>query len=437
MSDTFVLIPLFEHHDHNNGHDASKHLPNGCLPIKFKERNKEPYCIDCKEADSKRKLHSAYFVGTDWLIEKEVAVYVEPKLNKDEVQIDILKMLLDSISNPDTGNYVHEIFEVKPDKPFITLPHHQDFITPLLMLHFLNVVKTIVRKGLKKSYYTVTENLYSKIKGKVLVSETIKKNLVKNKKLYTQCQYSEFGVNGTENRVLKKVLGFVQRYLDNYKVDTNSKGPFQTFLLNAYNYISPAFQNVSDKVELNDVRHHKFNPFFKEYKEGIELAQLILKRYGYNLNNIKKEEEVKVPPFWIDMTKLFELFVLAQLKMKYGNEVLYQFKAKYGWVDYLILRDNMKMVVDAKYKPQWVDSYESDDIRQVSGYARDVNVADKLGIKVEDRSKVVPNCLIIYSDQKKGHLDFSIVGDNEFEEIEEFVGFYKIGVKLPEVKTGL
>lgn len=433
MSNNHKLIRLSEHHREQ---DVSAYLSKVCPRIHFKTNTEPPFCIVCTGSeDTERKLSSEYYVGTDWLKENEVAVYVEPKLNVEDSQVDILQMLVESMSNPDTSMYLHDMFEVKPDKPFITLPHNQDFITPLLMLHFLNVVKTIVRKGLKKSYYSVNENLYCKVKGKVLVAQTIKNNLVKNKQLHTQCQYSEFGINGVENRLLKKALIFTQRYLDTLIVKEKKDNSFQVFLSNTFNYITPAFQAVSPEVELDEVKHCKFNPFFKEYKDGIELARLILKRYGYNINNVKKEEEVKVPPFWIDMTKLFELFVLAQLKKRYKNEVEFQFKAKYGYLDYLVLREREKMVVDAKYKPKWEGKYNPDDIRQLSGYARDVNVTDKLDIAVDQRSTIVPDCLIIYSNQKSKNSNLNELSDLKDDTIDEFVGFYRVGIRLPEVKT--
>ncbi len=433
MSNTHKLIRLSEHYREQ---DVSAYLGKVCPRIHFKTNTEPPFCIVCTGSeDTERKLSSEYYVGTDWLKENEVAVYVEPKLNVEDSQVDILQMLVESMSNPDTSMYLHDMFEVKPDKPFITLPHNQDFITPLLMLHFLNVVKTIVRKGLKKSYYSVNENLHCKVKGKVLVAQTIKHNLVKNKQLHTQCHYSEFGINGVENRLLKKALIFTQRYLDTLIGKEKKDNSFQVFLSNTFNYITPAFQAVSPEVELDEVKHCKFNPFFKEYKDGLELARLILKRYGYNINNVKKEEEVKVPPFWIDMTKLFELFVLAQLKKRYKNEVEFQVTVPSGVLDYLILKKGEKMVVDAKYKPRWEKRNIVEDIRQVSGYARDTKITDKLGIEQENRGKEVPDCLIIYSKQLNGHKDLSVLNSLKEDALAEYVGFFRIGVALPEINA--
>ena len=67
------------------------------------------------------------------------------------------------------------------------IDQEQDLLTPLLVVQFLRIVKEIVRKGLKKSYYKVAQNLYGKVKGKILVAQTIKQNVLKNKALNTVC----------------------------------------------------------------------------------------------------------------------------------------------------------------------------------------------------------------------------------------------------------
>ena len=229
------------------------------------------------------------------------------------------------------------------------------------------------------------------MKGKVLVSQTIKQNLVKNKPLHTYCSYDEFGLNGLENRLLKKALVFIQRYLPNIKNLQSEK-----YTIEIFNYINPAFEFVSEEVNLNDIKHTKTNAFYKEYKEAIQLAKLILKRFGYNVSNTQ-EKSIKTPPFWIDMSKLFELYVLGLLKDSYGANALYgdkEVKLKYGLPDYLITKEGEKSIADAKYKLIYNEDgkYDIDNIRQLSAYSRDYKVFEKLAIP-EDK---IIDCLIIF-----------------------------------------
>lgn len=396
---------------------------------KVKNEKVDCFRIYSDAANKKHAISNSYFIGVDWIIEKEKAIYVEPKLNKDSVeQTDYLKMLFSALKHPEVAKHTDDLFEIKWEKTPIAITQEQDLLTPLLVVQYLRLVKEIVRKGVKKSYYKVENNLYAKVKGKVLVSQTIKQNLVKNKPLHTYCSYDEFGLNSLENRLLKKALVFVQRYLPTIKNLQNEK-----YTTEIFNYINPAFEFVSDEVNLHDVKHTKTNVFYKEYEEAIKLAKLILKRFGYNISNTQ-QKTIKTPPFWIDMSKLFELYVLGLLKDTYGSHTLYggkEAKLNFGLPDYLIIKEGEKCILDAKYKLLYnTDSnYDSDNIRQLSGYARDKKTFSKLGIKENE----IIDCIIIYPLKNSNpHLDFKIDLKSS-EDVGSFVQFKKFGVPIPTI----
>lgn len=392
-------------------------------------RNEKVDCfrIYSDAVNEKHAISNSYFIGVDWIIEKEKAIYVQPKLNKNsKEQTDYLKMLFSALKHPEVAKHTDDLFEIKWEKTPIAITQEQDLLSPLLVVQYLRLVKEIVRKGVKKSYYKVENNLYAKVKGKVLVSQTIKQNLVKNKPLHTYCSYDEFGLNSLENRLLKKALVFVQRYMPTIKNLQNEK-----YTTEIFNYINPAFEFVSDEVNLPDMKHTKTNVFYKEYEEAIKLAKLILKRFGYNISNTQ-QKTIKTPPFWIDMSKLFELYVLGLLKDAYGSHALYggkEAKLSYGLPDYLITKEGVKCIADAKYKTLYNEKgqYDIDNIRQLSAYARDKKTFSKLKI---DEKKII-DCLIIYPlNNQSSNLDFKIDLER-FEEVGTFVGFKKIGVSIP------
>ena len=394
----------------------------GVIPKPIFFSNKQ-YCLEVSQlSDETHQVKSNYFIGVDWVVQNERAIYVEPKLNKESFNTDYLKMLFSALQHSDIAQrYTKGVFEIKFDEPYIEIEQKQDLLTPLLVVQFLQVVKAIVRKGLKKSYYKVENNLNSRVKGKIIVSKTLKNNVLKNKLTHTVCQYEEFGYNGLENRLLKKAMLFVQRYLPMMKIKSS-----EVFTQEAFNYILPAFTNVDDDIDLNAMKHTKTNAFYKEYEEGLRLARLILKRFGYNITTIDKQGKVKVPPFWIDMSKLFELYVLGLLKEKFSSGVEFQVKGKYGWADYLVKFGDKRLIVDAKYKPKYLSEYEADDIRQLSGYARDKGILSELGVSFD---KIV-DCLIIYPDQTA---DEKL--KDEWTEIDSFTQFYKTAVKLPVIQS--
>ena len=394
--------------------------------IFLKKKNSGLNCFFIKANDDKQyKLETGYFIGVDWVVNNKTAIHISPKLNNQNQDLDYIGMLISSLKHPEVASGIDELFKVKWDKPEIKIEQKQDFLTPFLVVEFLSLLKNIVRKGLKKSYYKVEENLQSRVKGKVMVAKTIKKNLMQNKNLYTFCSYDEFGLNNKENRLLKKALVFVKRYLPTYSQLTQNAD-----LQNIFNYINPAFEGVSDEIELNEIKHSKTNAFYKEYEQALKLAKLILKRFGYNISNTEKDI-ISTPPFWIDMSKLFELYVLGLLKDRFHNDVEFQFKVGKGnELDYLLNSEDEKMVIDAKYKELYIHKNKTDhtDMRQVSGYARLQEVYSELGKKRGD----IINCLIIYPDQEKG-IDNLI--DNNIDlkgvEIPNYFDIYKLGIKLP------
>jgi 5-methylcytosine-specific restriction enzyme subunit McrC len=389
------------------------------------KKDKEPrFCFQLlQKEETNYHLKLSYFIGVDWIDkEKTVPIYVQPKLNKEsQKQTDYLKMLFEAMANAEVANQVKldDLFEIKFDAKSIEIQQEQDLLTPLLIIQFLQVVKQIVRKGLKKSYYKVEQNLHSKVKGKVLVGQTIKQNIIKNRLLKTYCSYDEFGYNSLENRLLKKTLTFIKRYLP-----TLSMAKCKAYTTPVFDYISPAFESVSEEVSLYEVKQSKTNIFYKEYEQAIRLAKLILQRFGYNIHNTELKDRITTPPFWIDMSLVFEVYVLHLLVKKYGKGIVYQFDANYGNPDFLLLKP--KVVIDAKYKPiyQQKDRYDIDDIRQISGYARDKKVVDELK---SEPSKVI-DCLIIYPQTYGGTDSNFNLEDNP---IKQFVNFYKMAVKLP------
>ncbi len=373
--------------------------------------------------DEKLEIKTGYFIGVDWLDTNDTALYVAPKLNSTSQEIDFVKMLFSALRHPDVMDKVDQLFEVKWDLPPVQIEQKQDLLTPLLVVEFLSLLKVIVRKGLKKSYYKVEKNLNSRIKGKILVGKNLKTNVVKNRVLNTYCQFEEFGINNKENQLLKKALVFVKSYLPTY-----SKLTGELQLQDLFNYINPAFAKVDPEIDLNSIKQTKYNPFYKEYSHATRLAKLILRRFGYNISNTG-DKEVKTPPFWIDMSKLFELYVLGLLKDRFQKQVKYQFSTYGNELDFLLNSDEYKMVIDAKYIPRWKDNPLHDNLRQVSGYARLERVYNTLGKTYPDSI----DCLVIYPEKNnRKDLKNLPLNDEPFK-VPKYFGVYQIGVELPMI----
>ena len=100
--------------------------------------------------------------------------------------------------------------------------------------------------------------------------------------------------------------------------------------------IKPYFERVSDEISVKSMRTFKGNPVFEEYYTAAEYAQLLLRRFSYDIT-LAGKKEIDTPPFWIDMSKLFELYVYSKLRAVFTGrkEVQYHVKERRQELDYL------------------------------------------------------------------------------------------------------
>lgn len=407
-------------------------IPHICPYILKKDRQGNPvYPFDIKRTNEGEVcLQAGYYVGALWLVKHHKFVYIEPKMNKKQIaegsliqeeewgEIDYLKMLL-SITGLDPKD-TQDLIKIYWDEPPITIEQQKDTLTSFLMVQFLLLLKRIVRKGLKKSYYTVEENLNNRIKGKIQLAKHLKQNVFKNKLTAHVCRYQEFGMDNLENRFLKKVLQFIISFKNTH---ANYFAGNDKSIRELITYCSPYFELISEEINIENLKKLTTNTFFKEYEEAIRIGKHILKRFSYNITETT-QQKVTIPPFCIDMPKLFELYVYKKLQERFGREaVTYHLTADYTELDFLLNTPEYKMVIDAKYKPIYEDNRVIDDIRQVSGYARLERVYQKLGL--EGSNKLI-DCLIIYPSLDED-TNFSL----KDKKIAGYRNIYKQSISIP------
>lgn len=402
-----------------------------------RRKGNDDFCYVLECLGNSFHFQTSYFAGIDWIVENQLPIYIQPKQNKESLEINYIGMLLEALQEPENFNHLDDLVYIDFHKPYIPITQNQDILSPFLIAQFLQVIQKIARKGLKKSYYTVTTNLNARVKGKILVGRNIKENLVKGRHVQTICQYQEFGINCDENKILKRAYQFSRRFIQSYKSGFDPQP-----LLQLINYIHPAFENVSEDIDIQRIKTFKSNPLFKEYDQAIKLALLILKRYSYNITKTE-QQQIMTPPFWIDMSKLFELYVYKKLRTVFSsNEIKYHYKAKYQELDFLVRSkdDSYIFVVDTKYKPRYHNhNVTIEDVRQVSGYARLEKVYQELNIS---NLNEILKCLIIYSNQecdKEIEIEHFVYNEeNNEKKIRKekgYVNFYKLGIRLPERDT--
>jgi 5-methylcytosine-specific restriction endonuclease McrBC regulatory subunit McrC len=344
----------------------------------------------------------------------------------DKFNEDYLKMFLACLKDPVVSNNLNETYEIFFNEKWIDVENSKDEITPLLILQFLQIVKNISVKGLKKGYIKVTKNLTSKIKGKILVNQTIRHNHFKNRLDKTVCNHQIHTIDCIENQILKTALLQCSRNLHGINNDDIAK--LIKLNLNTFDLVD------SKEVFDSDFSKIKYSPFYKDYKEALKLAQMIFKRFGFNLNDTDNKEKHKIPPFYIDMPELFERYVEVRLREKYKDALVPGYGQKngnsYTWglrPDFIV--KNEQLIIDAKYKYWFSDNQNNkfkDDYQQLSLYGRVTEIRKDIELSQNEEAKI----LFIYPRTNGKE---SIDGD--FEKENYFSNIYKFGIKIPLKKV--
>ena len=393
------------------------------LNLKFQETGflKEPKYLGIND------WTASYFIGAAWLVPDELAMVVTPKMP----DIDFVQMFLAAleVDTQKESNYFAQCYGIHFDEPQIETHEELNQLTPLLVLHYISLLERLVKHGLKKDYLLHEENLKAKVKGRILFGKHLKTNIFQQHNDRMYCQYQEYTDDIPENRLLKKALLFSERILD--RCDSlKRQSQYPDFQLRL-NRLKASFSHISDDIEPYQVQKLSSNKLFKGYKEAIKVAKMILRRFDYSIREASSEQH-STPPFWIDMSRLYEMWILCKLQKHSINPILFQENGFYGRqvADFVIREENL--ILDAKYKPKYEEDWvDIDDIRELSGNARDNRLLPNLP---EDYS---PRCIILYpgnADELKPESD--ILFEQQGQRMPHYRNFYKISVPLPVFDNG-
>lgn len=413
------VIPLIEHQSFNS-QDIEK-IKNLNLAFQQTDYLKEPMYLGLYN------YCASYYIGASWLVKNELAVVVTPKMKN----IDFVTMFLSAleVDTKNESDYFAQCYGIQFDEPTIETDEQLNQLTPLLVLHFVSLLDRLVKRGLKKDYVIREENLKTKVKGRLLFTKHLQNNVFQQRSDRVYCQYQEYTDDIPENRLLKKALLFADRIICNYESLKAQSSYFE--IQSRLSKLKNRLDGISDEIEPYQVQKLSTNKLFKEYKEAIRVAKMLLRRYDYSISEASQEQH-STPPFWIDMSRLYEMWVLSNLQKKSINEVLFQEKGFYGRqiADFVIREE--KLILDAKYKPDYQNKsfVDIDDIREISGNARDESLLPDIS---EEYS---PRCVILYPGN-----EFELLPESkklfceQGTKIPHYRNFYKISIKLPITNT--
>lgn len=362
---------------------------------------------------------ASYYVGACNLPDKIGQLVVLPKIEN----LDFLSMLAVCSSYMPSADYFSQCYGINLNESPIENAECYDILTPLMALHYTFLLEKLIGRGLAKDYVAKQDNLNNKVKGRIDVFQDWKQNIATSRRDRVFCCFQEYTADIAINQLLKKAFQVSRGCLHTiFRLPANHSMKYR----NAVRYIADNMNDVSDVSYVPMMipkRKYKLNPY---YSEVIKLAKAIIRHQETNITR-KKNQHKLVRPFWIDFSRLFEVYVLALLRKEYGSMIEFQVKGNRAVADYV--HRSECIILDAKYKEKYLtDNYEIDDIREISGNARDCKICSRFNAWSGNE----PECIILYPDPY-GLKNFEgALFTNKYKKaINQFRKFYKIGISLP------
>ncbi|WP_103582857.1 McrC family protein [Campylobacter concisus] len=174
----------------------------------------------------------------------------------------------------------------------------------IFILMFLDEVSKLIKMGIKSDYVELEDNLKF-LKGKLKISEQIRKNIVHKERFYV-C-YQEFSIDRAENRLIKSTLEFLYR---------RSKSSKNQRLIREYLFI---FDEISSSSDINaDFSRLKLNRQTKHYEQALLWSKIFLQNKSFSPY---RGSDVAFALLF-DMNVLFESYVGNFVKKKLPNVIL-------------------------------------------------------------------------------------------------------------------
>ena len=387
----------------------------------------EPMPVDklALNRDGDGNWWSSYIIGVSDINGQSFEVL--PKVKN----LDFMSLFSIALLYQPSSEYFSKCYDINWDKETVASTELYNVLTPLLVMQYLNILSKLIKKGLKRDYIISENNLHSKIRGKIKPIAHCRNNVLKRKDDYFYCQYQIFTADIPVNRLLKKALDISFHLLGNIR--SRSHNMTGLAFLSSKIKMLDTFKDINSDVRPESIRNFKYDKLNMYYPAAIRLAKSIIRHQDNAL--IDDCGKMKVPYFWIDMSRLFEVYVLKILQTRYPNQILFQVKGSFDTqCDYLHIGEGI--ILDAKYK-QWYayeqgrcnhKSYLIADIREISAYARDEHFLELFNKDVN-----VPICIIIHPDEEQTELKDELTQSVRNNKITGFRDFYRLGIDLPRL----
>ena len=306
----------------------------------FEDDLLDGFKIDYKSKKIKCSGYTGYFQLKDG-----TEVIVLPKIKTDDYKTgeQIFKNLIFNAFN---------IKNIKMASDSDTDLERKNLFLPILIRIFCSLMEKLFKRGIKKFYSPQQENL-PYLKGKIVFSEHIKRNITSKEKFFVE--YDEFTDDIAENRILKSACEYLLP-----KSNDEDKKLLRRFLFE--------FSDIEKCKNLDkDFAKIQPNRLYNHYDEPLRFARVFLRNKSFNPEHGNK----KFPALLFSLHDLFEDYIETLLS-EFKNESDFSFNSQYNFhyllsdekfansfktkMDFVLWNNSDKnkatkaIVMDAKYK---------------------------------------------------------------------------------------
>jgi 5-methylcytosine-specific restriction enzyme subunit McrC len=222
---------------------------------------------------------------------------------------------------------------------------------------YLNEIEILIKRGLIKKYRRVQSNQLA-LRGKLLFSQNIQKNIVHKERFY--CEHQIYDKEHLLHLLLLKGLKVLDSLISSHLKDKLNRLLFEFYDYKEININATHF----DKISLSG----KSLP----YQKAIDIAKMIILNYSPNLNSGNEN----MLTLLFDMNKLWEEYIYRILHKHKPDGYSVNFQNKTGFWEHKTIRPDIVIssdikeifVIDTKWKIVDSRSPSDDDLKQMFTY---------------------------------------------------------------------
>ncbi len=334
------------------------------------------------------------FIGMVWIGEGEnkTVLLVDSKFPT----MNYIEMFAECAADSVVGEHIN-CLDFWADEDLINVENDNDFLL-LTAIAFLHELNTLCKRHLRRHFLHERQNFVGKIKGKILIGENLRQNIIRHRPDRIFCEYQSVSNDILENRILRTALEKAARCIAEHKNKNNN----ENYLSRQQEWIRACRAHLNGvsivHIKQRDFAAVRIRGVFAHYKRPLNLAKAVLQQFGFNPQQDIKQQ-TQTPPFALNSAKLFECYAELQLRKQCS-----QLKALYSRnhdikggeddkdsfsvlvrPDFYVEGDKQQpQIIDAKYKYTHDKKnpdkrkIEQPDIYQVVAYSQHLEILNKI-----------------------------------------------------------